>query len=248
MKGERPVRYAGISFSVLLIVVGLASGASGEKGDSVMEVVSSIHWLGQAAVRMEVGDTTLYIDPYKLKGGPKADVILITHCHADHCSPDDIKQILSKETMVVAPADCMDKLGKLGVAQMRTLKPGESTKAKGIAVAAVPAYNVVKANFHPKSNQWVGYIVTVNGVRVYHFGDTERTPEMKETTCDVALVPLGQTYTMSSVEEAAAAVRDVHAKVAIPIHYGMYEGTDADAQTLKKLLAGQVEVVIKTHE
>jgi L-ascorbate metabolism protein UlaG (beta-lactamase superfamily) len=112
----------------------------------------------------------------------------------------------------------------------------------------VPAYNVVKTNYHPKGNKWVGYILTIDGVKIYHAGDTERIPEMQEFTCDIVMLPLGQTYTMNSVEEAAEATLDVQAKIAIPIHYGMYEGTVEDAKKFQELLKNKVQVVIQTQE
>jgi L-ascorbate metabolism protein UlaG (beta-lactamase superfamily) len=109
----------------------------------------------------------------------------------------------------------------------------------------VPVYNVVKTNFHPNQNNWVGYIITVDRVRIYHAGDTERIPEMMTFSRDIAMLPLGQTYTMNSVEDAAKAAIDVKAKTAIPIHYDMYEGAKADAEMFKKLQEGMVTVVIK---
>ncbi len=102
--------------------------------------------------------------------------------------------------------------------------------------------SLVAALFHPKHNGWVGYVVTVGGRRIYHAGDTERIPEMKTFSCDIALLPLGQTYTMESVEDAAAAARDVKASMAIPIHFGMYEGTQADAEKFRDLLEGEIDV------
>jgi L-ascorbate metabolism protein UlaG (beta-lactamase superfamily) len=103
---------------------------------------------------------------------------------------------------------------------------------------------VVKTNYHPKENNWIGYIIDVDGVLVYHAGDTERIPEMRNMIVDIALLPLGQTYTMNSVEEAAEAAIDINPSIAVPIHYGMYEGSVEDALKFKELLAGKVEVVI----
>lgn len=102
-----------------------------------------------------------------------------------------------------------------------------------------------KINYHPKKNKWVGYILTIEDNNVYHAGDTERIPEMKDIVCDIALLPLGQTYTMNSVEDAAEAAIDVKAKIAIPFHYGLYKGTEEDSVKFRKLLKDKVEVVIK---
>ncbi|MBM3437493.1 MAG: MBL fold metallo-hydrolase, partial [Bacteroidetes bacterium] len=118
-------------------------------------------------------------------------------------------------------------------------------RAGNIPFEAVPAYNVVKTKFHPKSNKWLGYILELEGKKIYLAGDTERIPEMKAIACDIALLPLGQTYTMNSVEDAAEAAKDVKAGIVIPIHYGLYEGTQADSARLKKLLEGFAEVILK---
>jgi L-ascorbate metabolism protein UlaG (beta-lactamase superfamily) len=233
-----------IVLSLLLWLPALSLPA--QEGGDLMQVVDSIDWLGQAAVRISTGDRTVYIDPYKLKTGSAAELVLVTHCHQDHCSPDDLAKVVGDETVVVVPQDCLPMIEELAPKQTVSLQPGEEALFAGIKVEAVHAYNQVKTSFHPKKNLWVGYILTIDGIRVYHFGDTERIPEMKDHRCDIALVPLGQTYTMESVEDAADAVRDVKAKVAIPIHYGMYEGTEADANRLKELLAGEVEVVIRS--
>lgn len=236
---------------ILMVVLGwlVQPLAAQEEGNPIMEMVDRIHWFGQAAVMIETGGSgnNLFIDPYKLAEGSPAAVVLVTHCHQDHCSPDDLAKVVDEQTVLIAPADCMPKLTKLPAKQRLSLQAGEEGTFAGIKVEAVPAYNIKKTKYHPKENGWVGYIVTVDGVRIYHLGDTERIPEMQEISCDIALVPLGQTYTMSSVAEAAAAVRDTQASVAIPIHYGMYEGKPADAEQLKQMLTGEVEVVIQTR-
>jgi L-ascorbate metabolism protein UlaG (beta-lactamase superfamily) len=120
-----------------------------------------------------------------------------------------------------------------------------SVERAGIRIETLPAYNIKKTQFHPRSAGHVGYVLTIDGVRIYHAGDTERIPEMKELNCDIALLPLGQTYTMNSVNEAAQAALDTKAKIAIPMHYDMYEGTPQDAERFKKLLEGKVRVEIQ---
>ena len=104
-----------------------------------------------------------------------------------------------------------------------------------MVIQTVPAYNIVK-NFHKKESDYLGYIINFDGIKVYHTGDTERISEMKEVDCDIILLPLGQTYTMNSVEEAAEAVKDTKAIIAIPIHYGLYEGTLEDALKFMAIL------------
>jgi L-ascorbate metabolism protein UlaG (beta-lactamase superfamily) len=211
-------------------------------------MVNNIYWLGQAAVKITAAGKIIYIDPYQIRNEDQADIVLVTHSHADHLSPADIKKIITKNSIIIATDDCMGKLEDLDVHETKSIAPGQSINLDDINISAVPAYNVVKTNFHPKSKNWVGYIITIEGIKIYHAGDTERIPEMKDIECDIAMLPLGQTYTMNSVKEAADAAIDVKAKVAIPIHYGLYEGCENDAKEFKKLLEGKVDVVIKPAE
>jgi L-ascorbate metabolism protein UlaG (beta-lactamase superfamily) len=208
------------------------------------QMVSRIHWIEQACFRIEGPKIKIYTDPLAITQTDSADVILITHPHEDHFSIPDIDKVTSSKAIIIAPADC----AYTGIyAKFISLKPGdEYIVNKCIKIKAVPAYNITKTQFHPKSNNWVGYLITINGVTIYHAGDTERIPEMKDMSCDIALLPLGQTYTMNSVADAAESAKDVKAKVAIPMHYGLYEGTEADAATFKSLLSGVINVVIKT--
>jgi L-ascorbate metabolism protein UlaG (beta-lactamase superfamily) len=218
------------------------------QNQNITDMVNNIHWLGQAVVKINAAGKIIYIDPYQLKKEDQADIVLITHSHHDHLSPSDIKKIITGESIIVAPVDCHAKLHDLDVAEIKTISPGQSLTLGNILVSAVPAYNVIKTNFHPKGNEWVGYVLTVDGVKIYHAGDTERIPEMKDFSCDIAMLPLGQTYTMNSVKEAADAAIDVKAKIAIPIHYGLYEGKDGDAEEFKRLLKDKVDVIIKPVE
>jgi L-ascorbate metabolism protein UlaG (beta-lactamase superfamily) len=209
----------------------------------VMMNVDNIHWIGHASFRIEDGKAQIYLDPWKLPAGsPKASVVLITHGHSDHYSPEDIAKIEQPGTVFVAPADVAVKLkGKTVV----TASPGQKYQAGGLTVEAVPAYNRNKA-FHPRSNNWLGYIVTLStGVRVYHSGDSDAIPEMEALTVDVALMPCGGTYTMTAAEMAAAA-NLFKPKVLIPMHWGDIVGSKADAETVKRIFAGTT--VIKTPE
>jgi L-ascorbate metabolism protein UlaG (beta-lactamase superfamily) len=233
----------GFVFAVGLIFLYPLQAEAG--GDKAMEMVNNIHWLGQAAVKVNAGDKVVYFDPYQIKEQDKADIILITHGHGDHLSTGDISKVTTENTVIIAPKSCESDLSSVIKAKLLLSEPGFKENVEGITIEAVPAYNAVKTNFHPKENNWVGYIITVDGVRIYHAGDTERIPEMKTFSCDIAMLPLGQTYTMNSVEDAAKAAMDVKSKIAIPIHYDMYEGTKADAERFKTLLEGKVTVVIK---
>jgi len=205
--------------------------------------IQNIHWYGQAAFRIEDGQKQIYIDPWKLPNGklPKADVILITHAHFDHLSQEDIIQITKEGTVTVAPKDVAAELK----GAVKIVAPNQSLEVAGIKVTTVPAYNV-KKNFHPKANNWVGYVVTLSsGETIYHAGDTDFIPEMKSLKVDVAMLPCGGTYTMDA-KEAAEAANTFKPKIAIPMHYRDVVGTDRDADAFKKEFRG--ETVIKKRE
>jgi L-ascorbate metabolism protein UlaG (beta-lactamase superfamily) len=205
--------------------------------------VDNIHWIGHASFRIEDGTSQIYIDPWKLPAGsPRASVVLITHGHSDHYSPEDIALIEQPGTVFVAPADVAAKLKGRNVV---TASPGHGYQAGGVMVQAVPAYNRSKA-FHPRSNNWLGFVVTLStGVRVYHSGDSDAIPEMQELKVDVALMPCGGTYTMTAAEMAAAA-NGFKPEVLIPMHWGDIVGSKADAEAVKKAFAGTT--VIKAAE
>jgi len=200
--------------------------------------IENIHWLGHDGFRIEAGKT-VYIDPYQIPGGPVADLILITHEHFDHCSPDDVAKIQGPGTVIVTEKDSARKL----TGDIRVVAPGDTVVVNGIRVLAVPAYNLDKT-FHPRSKGWLGFVVEIDGIRLYHAGDTDNIPEMKELQVDIALLPVSGTYVMTA-EEAACAAMAVGPKVAIPMHYGSVVGSGSDAQTFKTALEGKVSVVIK---
>lgn len=211
---------------------------------NIEAVAESIQWFGQAAIKIQTCGKSIYIDPYKLKQADKADLVLITHSHFDHFSPDDLKLIVSSDTTIFCPSEFSSKAEEFGAAKVIAVNPGYETEWKGIQLKTVPMYNLVKTSKHPKENGWVGYMLNLCNVWLYHAGDTERIPEMKNIKCDIIMLPLGQTYTMNSVEEAVDAVIDTGASIAIPMHYGMYEGCADDAIKFKELLKDKVEVII----
>ncbi|MCK9240451.1 MBL fold metallo-hydrolase [Desulfocurvus sp.] len=211
-------------------------------GDAA-RLADSLTWYGQSTFHTTAFGPSLYIDPLDLPDtAPKADIICITHSHKDHLSPEALKKISTDKTVIVATRDCNSKLKWVDKAEVVNLAPGQSVEVAGVHIEAVPAYNIRKTKYHPKSNKWVGYVVSGAGMALYHAGDTERIPEMQAIDCDVALVPLGQTYTMNSVAEAADSARDARAEIAIPMHYGLAEGTRADAEKFASLLSGEMEV------
>jgi len=203
-------------------------------------------WLGQSSLKISTESNTIYIDPYRIVKQDQADIIFITHDHKDHLDPESIAKLLTENTLIIAPLSCKAKIQNLGAAHVHFMSPWDSLEIRGIHIKAVPAYNIVKANFHPKSSNYLGYILTIDGIRVYHAGDTERIPEMQQFRCDIALLPLGQKYTMNGVDEAAQAALDVKAEIAIPIHYGLFEGSPADAVMFQRLLRDKVKVIIKS--
>ncbi len=184
-----------------------------------------ITWLKHAGFKIK-GSRTLYIDPYEVPEGlEKADIILVTHDHFDHKDIKAIRSLSKDDTVVIHPHGCV-----IEGYQSCELRTGEEVEIKGVKVKAVPAYNIDKP-FHKEN--CVGYIVEIDGVRIYHAGDTDRIPEMKDIEVDVALLPIGGTYTMD-VNEAIQAARDIKAKYYIPMHYGAIPQTDADPEIFRK--------------
>jgi len=201
------------------------------------DLTKDIHWLGQSSIRIS-GESVVYIDPWKIRKPEKAHVVLVTHAHFDHMSAEDIERVRGPETIVIAPPDCADSIGR----GARAIRPGDTVTVGGVTVEAVPAYNTNK-DFHPPSNRWVGYVVTVGGVRIYHAGDTDFIPEMRNLQdIDVALLPVGGTYTMTA-QEAAEAANTIQPKVAVPFHYGSVVGSESDAEKFRKLCQVEVEIL-----
>lgn len=212
------------------------------------KMTKDIHWLGHDTFKIS-GEKTIYTDPFKIKIKDTADIILITHEHRDHCSPEDIKMIQSKDTVIVATPDCIKKIaGDIPHGEtIKAVKPGDKINIKGIEIEAVPAYNTNK-NFHPKTKEWVGYVFTVNGLRIYIAGDTDYIPEMKTLkNIDIALIPVSGTYVMTA-DEAVKAALDIKPKIAIPMHYGTIVGSEDDANKFADALKGKVKVEILKPE
>jgi L-ascorbate metabolism protein UlaG (beta-lactamase superfamily) len=202
--------------------------------------MATIIWLRHASVLIE-GAKRVYIDPWELKEAKQADLVLVTHDHFDHLSAPDLVRVCGAATELVVPEAARDKLGGVPSARVHAVKPGQKITAAGLEVEAVASYNIGK-KFHPRAAGNVGYVVTVDGERIYHAGDSDRIPEMKGLRPDVALLPIGGTYTMTA-EEAALAAADLEAKRAIPIHFGAIVGGDDDARRFKKLCKIPVEIM-----
>ena len=190
-------------------------------------------------------EKVIYIDPFRIKQNyENADIILITHDHYDHYSEEDIQKVKKEDTIIVIPEDLLENVQKLGFVKdnIIVVKPNEKYMVENITIETIPAYNINK-NFHPKENNWVGYILTIEDIKYYIAGDTDITDENKEVKCDVALVPIGGTYTMD-YKEAAELINFIKPKFAIPTHYGEIVGKKEDAIEFVKLINPDIDSAI----
>jgi L-ascorbate metabolism protein UlaG (beta-lactamase superfamily) len=203
----------------------------------------TVHWLGHSSFRLEnPAGTAVYIDPYNLiEQSKKADIVLITHEHFDHFSPADINKVVKENTKIFGPVALAGKVK----GDFTALRPGDKAETAGVVVEAVSAYNTDKS-FHPRALGYLGYVVTVGGLRVYHAGDTDLIDEMKAVKADVALLPVGGIYTMDAVG-ACEAARAIKPEVAVPMHYGSVVGSQEDAIRFKNL-CGACEVKVLEQE
>lgn len=198
----------------------------------------SIKWLGHSSIKIKSDKKTIYIDPYEIDQEEKADIILITHSHYDHFSLPDIEKIKKENTKIIMGGSCAADL------EYQILLPNKEIEIDGIKIQAVYAYNVGK-EFHPKEKNGVGFVVEIDGKKIYHAGDTDLIPEMNAVEdIDVALLPIGGKYTMDAME-AAQAANIIEPEIAIPIHYGKIVGKESDAEIFKKNCEVKVEILVK---
>jgi L-ascorbate metabolism protein UlaG (beta-lactamase superfamily) len=206
-----------------------------------------ITWLGHDSFKIKNGKTVI-IDPFKLRStADKADILLISHEHFDHLSPDDIKKVANENTTIVTIPAVKKELGNLKVKEIKAAKPGDRIHIGDVSIEVVPAYNLNKFRepgkvFHPKEDGKAGFVIGMKGLRIYHSGDTDAIPEMKGLKPDVALLPVSGTYVMTA-EEAAQATRMIEPKLVIPMHYGAIVGSEKDAHRFKELVACEVQIL-----
>ena len=217
--------WKGISFAMQHVIRG------------AMELDDFLSYLGHASFRIKTKGYAIFIDPFRAPDSVKgsADLVLITHAHFDHCSKKDIDKVVKRDSRIIAARGCLsaDEYPNLTVAE-----PGFRTDFHGIGIEAVPAYNTAseKQGFHPKADMSVGYIVDFDGMRIYHAGDTDFVPEMRQLK-DIyaALLPVGGKYTMDA-DEAVEAVKAMRPKFFVPMHYKNLLGSEGSRKLEEKLM------------
>ncbi|HEX3043822.1 MAG TPA: MBL fold metallo-hydrolase [Bacillota bacterium] len=227
----------------LLAVLVLALGCSWVSAETDQtNLVKNVFHYYQSTILIR-GERTVYFDPVSVSGEPHdADIVFVTHTHGDHFSAPDILKVLKPNATLVITADGADKAKAGGINKVLAVLPNQKYEVAGFGFQTVPAYNTNKA-YHPKESNWVGYICKINAVTYYMAGDTDLIPEMKDIKTDVALLPVGGTYTMTA-KEAAAAANLIKPAVAVPIHFADVVGTVQDARDFISLLDPSIKGVI----
>lgn len=193
-----------------------------------------------------ISNKIIYADPFKIKEKSNdADLIIITHSHYDHFSEEDISKIQKAETLICITPDLLEKTINLGLKKENIIivEPNKEYHVENIKIKTIPAYNTNK-KFHPKENNWVGYILEIENKKIYIAGDTDITEENKKVNCDIALVPIGGTYTMNA-KEAAELINIIQPTKVIPTHYAQIVGKKEDAIEFKNLVKSNIKVEIQ---
>ena len=207
--------------------------------------ISNIEVFTQSSIRIRCDSGTVYADPFRMKISPHdADIVLITHDHYDHFSPEDLAKVINPATILVVPEKLADKAAAFSaqVKAIETVLPGQQYQIAGLSLETVPSYNRIKP-FHPKKNGWVGYLLDLDGQRVFIAGDTDKTKENSAVKCDIALIPIGGKFTMDQ-KEAADLINTIRPKTAIPTHYGTIVGKKNDGDLFASLVDPSIDVRI----
>ena len=209
-------------------------------------MIDNIEVNTQNSIRIASRVGVIYVDPLEISDDRHdADYILITHDHYDHFSPEDIRKVAKADSILVVPEKMAVKAQEVAdaVGRIESVKPAVYREINGLEFETVPAYNMLKP-FHPKGAEWVGYILRIDGKRIYIAGDTDVTKEAKTVRCDVALVPIGGTYTMDA-KKAAELVNTIRPDIAVPVHYGSIVGKPSDGDVFAENVKSPVKVVFK---
>ena len=248
VNGKRIIRRefvikAGLGMAAAVMGIPIISSSAAIPPEDALALLGGFTWIKQAGFRIQDRDKIIYLDPYQVQGSPHdADLIFVTHAHGDHCDTSSISAVVNEETQIVTEPESENKLKNLS-SNITTVKPGDRIAIDDVGIKAVPAYNISKS-FHPKSKNWLGFVLTLSdGRRVYHAGDTDHIPEMVDIETDIALLPVGGTYTMTSAE-AVEAAKVIQPKVAVPKHYGAVVGSVIDAESFKENLEATIASVI----
>ena len=207
--------------------------------------ISNIEVFTQSSIRIRCEAGTVYADPFRMKISPHdADIVLITHDHYDHFSPEDLAKVICPSTVLILPEKLAGKAAAFSaqVKAIETVLPGQRYQIAGLSFETVPSYNKIKP-FHPKKSGWVGYLLDADGQRVFIAGDTDKTKENSAVRCDIALVPVGGKFTMDP-KEAADLINTIRPKAAIPTHYGTIVGKKSDGDLFASMVDPSIDVRI----
>jgi L-ascorbate metabolism protein UlaG (beta-lactamase superfamily) len=195
-------------------------------------MLENVYVFCQSSIKID-REKKIYFDPYNMdKDFHDADIIFITHDHYDHYDINSIKKIVKEDTYIVIPHTLKEEVSKYFDSKyIFEVDPGCEYLVNGLSFRTVRAYNIHK-KFHPKENNWVGYIIEINNIKYYIAGDTDITNEAKNVKCDIAFLPIGGIYTMD-YKEAAILTNTIKPKIVVPIHYGSIVGTITDAINFK---------------
>ena len=185
------------------------------------------------------GTKTIYFDPLDIEGTPcDADIVFVTHEHWDHFSPDDIKKVIKKDSQIIIPLGMMDMVMEKNfpVQSVHGIRPWQTEDFGGVKCQGIPAYNIGKP-FHPKNNNWLGYLVELDGKIYYAMGDTDVIPEAGKVNAEVVFIPIGGKYTMDAAQ-AAEFINENRPQLVIPIHYDDLKVGDE----FRKMLRPEIKV------